>query len=69
MLLARDDLEDALAAKRPDPDRVGKAYGRVFDVQRRLIVTRVRTANQVAELLSTEAEAQEESAFGATVEE
>lgn len=51
MIAAQDALEEVLEVGRPEPEAVGDAYARIFDVQRRMIVERVRTANEIAAVL------------------
>ncbi len=50
MLRAQDALEDVFAMDSPVPEKVGKAYGKLFDIQRQMIELRVRLSNRVREI-------------------
>ena len=52
------NLRDAMAADRPDPASVGEIYGRMFDLKRKMIESRLETHNAVLDLLSAEQKAQ-----------
>jgi hypothetical protein len=53
MIAAQDALEEILEVGRPEPEAVGDAYAKIFDIQRRMIVERVRNANEIAAVLDT----------------
>lgn len=54
MLDARANLRDALAAERPDPKKVGQAFGAVADLQRQMVEANVAAQNQVMATLTDE---------------
>ena len=52
------NLRDAMAVDRPDPKSVGEIYGRLFDLKRKMIESRLETHNSVLDILSDEQKAQ-----------
>lgn len=55
------NLRDAMAVERPDPKIVGEIYGRLFDLKRRMIESRLETHNAVLDILSEEQREQMQS--------
>ena len=47
-------LRDTLSVERPDPKQVGQIYGRLFDLKRQMIESRISTHNSVLDLLTEE---------------
>jgi hypothetical protein len=48
------NLREVLRVDRPDPKSVGEIYGRLFNLKRKMIESRIETRNAVLDLLSEE---------------
>lgn len=64
MMDEREKLEDLYDADKRDPKVIGKAYDKIFDLQRQMIEQSIETSNKALEVLSDEQRKQVRSMRG-----
>ena len=60
----KKQLWDLMKAEKPDPAAVGKAYGRLADLQRQALEAHIDAENKMAAVLTKEQQAQMRRGFG-----
>ena len=60
----QDKMSDLYGAEKRDPAAIGKAYGKLADLQRQALEARIEMENKMAEVLTTEQKAQMRRGFG-----
>lgn len=60
----QDKLSDLYDAEKRDPAAIGKAYGKLADLQRQALEARIEMENKMAEVLTKEQKAQMRRGFG-----
>jgi Spy/CpxP family protein refolding chaperone len=57
-------MSDLYDAEKRDPAAIGKAYGKLADLQRQALEARIEMENKMAEVLTQEQKAQMRRGFG-----
>ena len=60
----QDKMSDLYDAEKRDPAAIGKAYGKLADLQRQALEARIEMENKMAEVLTKEQKAQMRRGFG-----
>jgi len=60
----QDKMSDLYDAEKRDPAAIGKAYGKLADLQRQALEARIEMENKMAEVLTKEQKAQMRHGFG-----
>ncbi|MEO8599490.1 MAG: hypothetical protein ABI656_06645 [bacterium] len=60
----QEKLGDLLSAEKRDPATIGKAYGKLTDLQRQALETRIDAENKIAVVLAKEQKMQMRRNFG-----